>query len=173
MTFRVLKNLVAPFAATSLLVLAAAPATLAGPADITLLQSYVGNYLGTGTMSGNPPQKITCRISLQPGNEGKVTYIGRCSTAGANLSMTGVFAFVGNHFEAAMSSTGGMTGTAIGERRGNAIAFTSRSHENSTGHDRTVSSTMTLAGGTIRVDFSIFDSKTHKTASGSIPFSKV
>ena len=172
MNSSVIRNLVAPLALASLLALAATPAAHAAPADVAVLQSYVGNYVGVGTMSGNPPQKITCRLSLQPGTQGKVTYTGRCSTGGANISMTGVFAFVGNHFEAAMSSTGGQGGTAIGQRRGNGVSFTSKAHENSTGHDRTVTSTLTLANGTIRVDFSLLDGQTGKTTGGSIPFAK-
>jgi hypothetical protein len=172
MNVSVLTSLIAPLAIAPLLAFATAPAALAGPADVALLQSYVGNYVGSGTMSGNPPQKITCRLSLQPGTEGKVTYNGRCSTGGASMSMTGVFAFVGNHFEAAMSSTGGQTGTAVGQRRGNGVAFTSKAHENSTGHDRTVTSTLTLANGAIKVDFSLLDGQTGKTTSGSIPFAK-
>ena len=149
---------------------------MAGPAEVALLNSYIGSYQGSSVITGASakPETVKCRLTLAPGNGGnKVTYNGRCSVAGASFSLTGVFAFVGDHYEAAMSSTSGMSANVVGQKRGNGVVFSSKGHDNSEGGDRNITSTLALTGGTIKVDFSVLDNKTGKTTAGSIPFSKV
>ena len=147
----------------------------AAPADVALLASYVGNYQGSSviTGAGSKPETVKCRLTLAPGNGSKVTYNGRCSVAGASFSLTGVFAYVGNHYEAAMSSTSGISANVVGQKRAGGVVFTSKQRDTSEGGDRTISSTLALASGTIKVDFVVLDNKTGKTTAGSIPFSKV
>lgn len=133
----------------------------------------MGNYVGKSSIvdpRSNRPQPVSCRLVLAGGGD-KVTYTGRCSFGAGAMSMTGVFAVVGGKFQAAMTSSG-MSGTAVGVRRGNAISFTSKGHTTMGGAARTVSSTLTLTGGTIRVDFVATDDSTGKTTRGSIPFVK-
>jgi len=148
---------------------------VAGPADVAFLASYVGNYQGSSTISGASakPETVKCRLTLAPGNSGKITYNGRCSVTGATFSLTGVFAYVDNHYEAAMNSTTGISANVIGQKRGNGVTFSSKQHDNTEGGDRTITSTLALVSGSIKVDFSILDNKTGKTTGGSIPFSKV
>jgi hypothetical protein len=146
---------------------------LAASSDVTLLQSYVGNYVGRSTVvdpRSNRPQPVTCRLVLAGGGD-KVTYTGRCSFGAGSMSMTGVFAVVGGKFQAAMTSSG-MSGTATGVRHGNSISFTSKGHTTMGGVPRSVSSTLTLTGGSIKIDFVTTDDKTGKTTRGSIPFVK-
>jgi hypothetical protein len=159
--------------AAAALAFASLPAA-AGPADIAMLQSYIGSYAGSSVISGGAkPQNVKCRLDLAGGNSrDKVTYNGRCSVEGATFSLTGVFAFVGNHYEAAMTSTSGISANVVGQKKSGGVVFSSKQHDTSQGGDRTVSSTLALSGGTIRVDFSILDNKTGKTTTGSIPFSK-
>ncbi|MDR3470576.1 MAG: hypothetical protein P4M09_02620 [Devosia sp.] len=146
----------------------------AGPADVAMLQSYVGSYAGSSVITGgSKPQSVKCRLELANGNSGKITYNGRCSLESTTFSMTGVFAFVGNHYEAAMTSTSGISANVIGQKRGNGVVFSSKQRDTSEGGDRTISSTLALASGMIRVDFSVHDNKTGDTMTGSIPFSKV
>jgi hypothetical protein len=52
------------------------------------------------------------------------------------------------------------------------VVFSSKQRSTANGHDRTISSSFALAGGTIQIDFSMLDNKTGKTISGSIPFAK-
>jgi hypothetical protein len=157
-----------------------ANAASAAPADVALLQSYAGNYTGMGTLSGatgstlgsSMPQAVRCRLSLQPAAGGKVNYTGRCSLSGASFSMSGIFAFTGGHFVAAMSSSSGETASVIGQKRNGGVVFTSKQQDVTGGRSRTVSSSLTLARGTLQVDFTAVDDKTGAVTSGSIPFTK-
>ena len=147
--------------------------TLAAGSDAAMLQSYVGSYTGTGSISSSPPQTVRCRFSLQSAGASKVNYTGRCSAAGTSFSMTGVFTAAKGRIEAAMSSSTGMTATVVGLKRGGGVVFSSKQQDKSDGHDRTITSSLALMGGTVNVDFSVLDNKTGKTATGTIPFSKV
>ena len=146
---------------------------LAGPADVALLKSYVGNYAGKGVMTGTSAQPVSCRLMLRPGEGDKVNYSGRCEVAGASFSLSGIMAYVAakNHFEAAMTSSGG-SGVAIGQKRDGGVVFTSKQVMTTQGHTGTVTSTLALAGGTLRVDFSMLEDKTGTTTTGTIPFTK-
>ena len=148
-------------------------ATLAAGSDAAMLQSYLGSYTGSGSISSSPPQTVRCRLNLQSAGPSKVNYTGRCSAGGASFSMTGVFSAIKGHIEAAMSSSTGMTATVVGVKRGGGVVFTSKQQDVSEGHDRTITSSFALTGGTLSVDFSVLDNKTGKTSAGTIPFSKV
>jgi hypothetical protein len=166
-----------PFAAALVLAAAIAPATAAS-SDAALLQGYAGNYTGQGKLAASPPQTVRCRLSLHPAGSARLNYTGRCSSGGAGFSMNGVISASNGRFTAAMSGTGGsgigdISGTVAGKRQGGGVVFSSRQHDTSRGHDRDISSTLALTGGTIRIDFNVRDNETGKTYAGSIPFTKV
>lgn len=146
----------------------------AAPADVALLNSYVGNYSGSGSLSGPHPDRIKCRMVLQTGNANKVNYTGRCSVASATFSLVGTMAFIDskNQFEAAMSSSAGVSGVAIGHRQSGGVIFSLKQHDTSDGNDRTISSSLALSGGTLKVDFTLVDTKTGDVTSGVIPFAR-
>ncbi len=56
----------------------ASPA-VAGPADVELLKSYIGEWRGRGTLVGAATETVVCRLSLSQGNQDKVNYNGRCT----------------------------------------------------------------------------------------------
>jgi len=158
--------------ASALLLLAAGPAIAASEA--AMLQSYVGNYTGGGVLAGGTtPQTVKCRLNIQSTGPAVLDYTGRCTSGGAGFSMTGIISFAGGKFTAAMSSsTLGITATVAGQKRGDGVVFASKQNVTMQGTARAVTSTMALAGGTIRIDFSATDAKTGKTTSGSIPFTR-
>ncbi len=172
MTLRSLQASLPVLGMLALSALGAVPA-LAGPADVALLQSYVGNCVGKGVLTGTTAQPVTCRMSLRPGQGDKINYTGRCEVADASFSLSGVMAYIAaqNHYEAAMTSSGG-SGVAIGQKRDGGVVFSSKQQMTTQGHSGTVTSTLALAGGTLRVDFSMLEDKTGKTTSGTIPFTK-
>ena len=145
---------------------------IAGPADAEMLRSYVGSYIGKGVTSGSAsqPEAVRCRLILQPAGSDKVNYSGRCSISGANVAMAGIFAVVGDHVEADMSSNAGASATVVGQRRNGGIVFSSKAKNLSEGRDQTITSSLTLAKGTIQVEFSVLDNKTRKLTTGAVPF---
>ena len=153
--------------------LALSTGALAASSDAALLNAYVGGYTGTGTMTGQNAGKVRCRLLFQPASATSVNYTGRCSTGGADISMTGVITAANGRIRAAMSGSGGLSSTVNGVRRSGGIVFSSKQRVTVEGHDRTVSSTMTLANGSIQVEFSALDNKTGKETTGSIPFTKM
>jgi len=177
MTIRPLSRL-AILASIAFLPLAgvAAPASAAA-SDAAMLRSYVGSYSGSGTVSGTSSmaQRVRCRLTMQSPAAGRLSYAGRCSAGGVSFSMTGVIEAKGGRLTAAMSGSGGGisgSGTVTGARRGNGVAFSSKTRETKDGHDRSINSSFALAGGGINLEFSMLDNKTGKTTTGSIAFSK-
>lgn len=170
---RYLPSRALPLAFAILCLPLAAPALAAS--DAAMLQSYAGNYTGSGVLSGGTtPQTVNCRLNIQVVGPGKLDYTGRCTTGGAGFSMTGIISVAGGKFSAAMSSpTMGVAATVAGQKQGDGVVFaTKQQNVTMQGTTRAVSSTMALTGGTIRIDFSAADAKTGKTTSGSIPFTK-
>jgi hypothetical protein len=153
--------------------LALSTGAVAASSDAALLQAYVGSYTGTGIMTGQNSGTVRCRLLFRPASATSVNYTGRCSTGGADLSMTGVITAASGRIRAAMSGSGGLSSTVNGVRRVGGIVFASKQRVNIEGRDRTVSSTMTLGNGTIQVDFAALDNKTGKQTTGSIPFTKL
>jgi hypothetical protein len=170
MSIRNLLRLLLPFTVALVVDL---PISARAASDAAMLQSYAGNYLGTGALSGANTGKVRCRISFQPATAGSVNYIGRCSADGADMALTGVLTSRNGHIEAAMSGSGGLSAVVTGVRRGDGVVFKSKQHVVDNRTDRTITSTMALTGGTIEVDFSMLDNKTGKATTGAIPFVKL
>ena len=104
-------------AIAGVLVAAGAAPAFAGPAEMALLESYAGSWNGKGTLTGAQQETVVCKMSLSKGNGTKLNYTGRCSLAGAQLSVTGTIAYVDakKRYEAVMNSgIGGFRGAQTG-----------------------------------------------------------
>ncbi|GHA11131.1 hypothetical protein GCM10007989_01800 [Devosia pacifica] len=146
----------------------------AGPQDVALLKSYVGEWRGRGTIVGDQQETVVCQLSLREGNEDKVNYSGRCAIAGSTLSINGTLAFVDalQRYEAAMTSNVAFSGIAVGQKRGNGVTFNLREREQSEGQPVTITSQIVLNNGAINVDFQVVYEESGDTLRASVPFSK-
>lgn len=147
----------------------------AAPSDAAMLRGYVGAYAGSGTIASDPPQTVRCRLVMTPGKGASLDYTGRCAAGGVGFNITGIITAAAGRISATMSGTGdgfAGSGTVVGVRRGDGVVFNSKTHDTSQGHDRTITSSFSLAGGSIGIQFSVLDNKTGKTMAGAIPFTK-
>ncbi len=164
-------------AAAGVLLAATALPAFAGPAEMALLEAYAGTWNGKGTLTGAQQEAVTCKMSLSKGNGTKLNYTGRCSLAGAQLSVTGTIAYVeaSKRYEAVMNSgVGGFRGVAIGQKRGDNIVFDLRQRaEDDSGNDVSIASTVTLKGGkSMDVVFHATFNETGDTIDAKVPFEK-
>lgn len=153
--------------------MAAQPA-LAGPAEVALLKSYLGEWRGRGTLTGANSETVVCRLELREGNQDKVNYSGRCTLAGSNLSVNGTLAYIDalRRFEAAMTSNTAFSGIAVGQRRGDGVVFNLREREQADDRDVTITSQIALASGGITVEFNVVFEDSGETLRATVPFSK-
>ena len=153
---------------------AAAPA-LAAPADVALLQSYIGEWRGRGVLIGANTETVVCRMSLTSGNQQKVNYNGRCILAGTQLSVAGTMAYVeaSRRFEAAMTSNATFTGIAVGQKRGNGLIFNLRERDkDEDGKDLNISAQISLNGDAINVVFEVVYVESGDSLRAEVPFSR-
>lgn len=153
----------------------AAPAK-AGPAELALLTSYVGNWQGAGQLVGGAePERFKCRLNISKGNQDKINYAGRCSLVNMNLSVSGTIAYddAGRRYQAAMSSNAGFTGTATGRQQGDVISFVlSEKQIDRGGNDVRIGSRINLVGSRITIDFEVEFNNSGQVLTASVPFSK-
>ncbi|WP_240233382.1 hypothetical protein [Devosia lacusdianchii] len=153
---------------------ASAPA-FAAPADVALLQSYLGDWRGRGVLIGANTETVVCRLALTQGNQDKVNYNGRCTLAGTQLSVAGTMAYVeaNKRFEAAMSSNATFTGIAVGQKRGGGLVFNLRERdEDEEGKDINISAQITLSNEAINVVFEVVYVDSGDSLRAEVPFSK-
>ncbi len=127
--------------------------------DLEIIQSYVGNWRGRGTMQNGdrPEETVVCRLEINPGNTiEKVVYHGRCSLAGATLNVAGTLAYIidKNRFEAVMSTNTSFKGVAIGHRSGNDVRYNLRSADEE-GRASNVNADFNLQNSVIALRFEI------------------
>lgn len=154
--------------------MAAAPA-FAAKADVELLQSYIGEWRGRGTLVGAESESVVCRLALTNGNADKVNYSGRCALAGTTLSVNGTLAYndAGKQYEAAMTSNVTFSGVAIGKKQGDGIVFNLKEREtDEEGNDMTITAAITLKSDKINVDFSVLFNASGDMLKASVPFTK-
>jgi hypothetical protein len=148
----------------------------AAPAELALLESYVGNWQGEGALvGGDQPEPFRCRLAIAKGNAGKVNYTGRCALVNATLSISGTIAYnvEAKRYEAAMSSNAGFTGLAIGQQRQGQISFDLKEQQKDrAGSDVRIGSRILLAGGDITVDFEVEFNNSGEVLTASVPFSQ-
>ena len=106
---------------------AVAAMALSGPAfAVELLDSYIGDWKGSGALvGGQNPEPFRCRLGISKGNLNKINYAGRCSLVDMTLSVSGTIAYddKAQRYQAAMSSNAGFTGVAVGRIKGDTISF--------------------------------------------------
>jgi len=154
---------------------AAAVPALAAPADIALLQSYIGEWRGRGVLIGATQESVVCRLSLSQGNQDKINYNGRCTLAGTTLSVAGTMAYVdaNKRFEAVMSSNATFNGIAVGQKRGQSLIFNLREREkDEEGKDLNISSQITLSKEAIQVVFEVVYVESGDSLRAEVPFSR-
>lgn len=149
---------------------------LAGPAEISALDKYLGTWNGKGQVSGAQTEPVTCKMALSSGNGGKLNYTGRCSLGGAQLSVTGTIAYSDQNkrYEAVMNSgIGGFRGVAVGQKQGDKIVFDlhQRADDNE-GNDITIAAKVVLAGTAMSVDFHAVFNDTGDKIDANVPFTK-
>ena len=147
----------------------------AGPADVALLQSYIGNWRGRGVLVGANSETVVCRLALTSGNQDKVNYNGRCTLAGTQLSVAGTMAYVeaNKRFEAAMSSNATFTGVAVGQKRGSGLVFNLRERDqDEEGKDLTISAQISLSNDAISVVFEVVYIESGDSLRAEVPFTK-
>lgn len=152
------------FFAAALLAASAAPA-FAAPADVALLQTYAGSWRGTGQMTGRDTGEVRCRLTMTPSGD-DLSFTGRCTLAGTgSRRFSGIIAYntKTGRFESRSDST-----TVVGRKSGNGIVFSVQD----TTLDGDITSTMSLKGGAIGVDFKIVDSKSGKVTASAISFTR-
>jgi len=163
-----------------LAILVASACALPGPAiaatdETALLQSYIGGWKGRGTtQSGGNTETVVCKLDITSAAQAKVNYNGRCSLAGANLSIAGTMAYIDarKRFEAVMSSNTPFSGVAIGTRRGQAIDFKLKNRDPESGADYTVDAGIALKSGNIEIEFSVTETASGRKIVATVPFQK-
>lgn len=155
----------------------AAPA-FAARADVELIQSYIGSWQGgsqlQGEFRGKPAGKVSCQMSLSPGNGDKVNFSGKCALAGTSMTVKGTIVYndAGKRYEAAMTSNVSFSGLAIGKRQGNGILFSFKEkNKDEDGMGMAVNASITLNPDKINVNFDVtFDNG--EALSASVPFTR-
>lgn len=153
---------------------AALPAS-AGPAEVALLKSYIGDWRGRGTLIGATTESVVCRLSLTQGNQDKVNYNGRCTLAGTNLSVAGTLAYIeaSRRYEAAMTSNATFSGIAVGQKRGSGLVFNLRDRTpDDAGKDMNISAQISLNNEAIGVSFEIVYVESGDSLRAEVPFSR-
>lgn len=173
----------APLRSIATLVLAAllalpASAAMAGQAQMDLLASYVGNWRGTGKLTGgDQPETFTCRMIIAKGNKEKINYSGRCALTfiPLNLGVSGTIAYndAQDRYEGAMTSNTAYSGLAIGRQRGQTITFDFQTRErDDKGQDLTVGSKISLDSGQITVNFDVEFNDSGEKMFATVPFER-
>lgn len=151
-----------------------APA-FAGPAEVALLKSYIGEWRGRGTMVGASTESVVCRLTLSQGNQDKVNYNGRCTLAGTNLSVAGTLAYVeaSRRYEAAMTSNATFSGIAVGQKRGGGLVFNLKERTpDEEGKDMNISAAIALSDEDINVSFEIVYVESGDSLTAQVPFTR-
>ncbi|MHA6299323.1 hypothetical protein [Devosia sp. CAU 1758] len=154
--------------------LGAAPVA-AAPADVALLKSYIGDWVGNGVLIGADTETVRCRLSLTQGNQDKVNYNGRCAFAGSPpLSVSGTMAHVeaSKRFEAVMEFNS-FSGVAVGQKRGSGLVFNLRERDqDEEGKELSISAQIQLNQGAIQVQFELVYIESGDSLRAEIPFAR-
>ena len=125
---------------------------------------------------GTKPEAFSCRLRIVKGNQAKINYTGRCTSAGNNVSLSGTISYddASHSYKAAMSSSAGYQGTAAGRVRGDAITFDLAGRQSDrSGNVADVQTRITLAGSkSIVLDYRVKLSDSPKVLTASVPFRK-
>ncbi|WP_152658757.1 hypothetical protein [Devosia chinhatensis] len=148
---------------------------LAAPADIALIQSYIGEWRGRGVLIGATQESVVCRLTASQGNQDKVNYNARCTLAGNTLSVAGTMAYVeaSKRFEAVMSSNVTFSGVAVGQKRGQSLIFNLRERDkDEQGKDLNISAQIVLSGDNINVVFEVVYVESGDSLRAEVPLTR-
>jgi hypothetical protein len=174
MTFRPLARAIAIAGLSIACAVPAAPA-FAGPAEIAMLESYVGSWQGRGQVTGARSETVVCRLTITPANGEKVNYNGRCAAAGTTISVKGTMAYndQASRFEAAMTSSVGYSGAARGKKQGDGVIFDLQdAAKDEQGNNMQVSASITLTTAEINVNFNVVFLDSGDQFRAAVPFTK-
>lgn len=148
----------------------------AGPEEVGLLSSYVGDWRGESTLEGGEnPEPFRCRLSVSPGNQSKINYAGRCTLVNMNLSVSGTIAYsdTNGRYEAVMTSNAGFSGLAVGMPDGDRIGFDLKDRQKDRGgNDVAIGTKMFLADNSIVVEFEVEFNDSGDIMTASVPFQR-
>lgn len=148
----------------------------AGEREMSLLESYVGEWDGAAKLlGGDEPEDFTCRMTITEARTPKIYYVGRCTLVGLNLTVSGAIGFNDKtrRYEGVMSSNTAFSGIALGRIRGSSIVFDFEERQPGEQDDEVaIDAQITLKGETVTVDFSIAFSDSGETLTTSVPFGR-
>lgn len=165
-------------AVAALFLLSGAPAiapAYAAQADLDLLKSYVGKWKGRGvTNAAGGDETVVCRMDITEAEQTKINYNGRCTLAGANISLRGTVGYIDakKRFEAVMSSNTPFQGVAVGKRSGKGIKFDLKERNPDTGAEYEINADMALQTDKIHVSFTLVELATKRKIIANVPFKK-
>lgn len=165
----------APLAGLCLAAAMAPVPAFSGEAEVALLKTYAGSWKGRGVLVGGESETVVCRMSLDPGNQGKMNYSGRCAMAGTQVSVKGTIAYIDakRRYEAAMSTNVGFSGLAIGQKSGNGLVFDLKDRaEDEAGNDMAITAAIQLVPDKINVQFNVVFVSSGDSIKATIPFTK-
>jgi hypothetical protein len=148
----------------------------AGDAELGLLQSYIGSWVGQSVLTGgDEPEPFACRLKVTQGRQQKINYAGRCSLVNMNLSVTGTIYYNDKEarYEATMRSNVGFSAGAVGLKKGKNIVFTLKeSKADRGGGMMNVDSVLELTGTQIAVDFNVEFNRSGQVLTAKVPFDR-
>lgn len=149
----------------------------AGPAELALLSSYIGEWSGKSQLLGGAePEPFDCRLTINKGNQTKVNYAGRCTLASMNLSVTGTIAYDDKTrtYQAIMGSNAGYKGVAVGRVKGDTIVFDLEQKESDrAGNAVRLGARITLIGSnSITVDYEVEFNESGQVLTADVPFKR-
>ena len=150
------------------LTLSASLPAMAGPKEQALLKSYAGTWRGSGQVTGPMAGAVDCQLKFTAGGNGKLTYMGACEFDKGKTDFRGTLIFNegSKRYETAGSGQG-VAVSGVGKVSGGNVTFSVSNLETSYG---VASSTMVLAGSSIKLSFKLVDKK--GTTASSISFRK-
>lgn len=172
---RIRRKITTMLAAIGVAAAVAAPVA-AGPAEMDLLSSYVGDWSGASMLvGGQAPEPFRCRLKVSKGNQAKINYSGRCTLVNMNLSIAGTIMFDdrSQRYQAAMSSNAGFAGQAVGRRNGEQIVFNLQEQQvDRGGNNIRIGSIIHLVADSIKVDFEVEFNNSGQVLTASVPFAR-
>ena len=148
----------------------------AGDAEVALLRSYIGNWVGNSVLTGGEkPEAFGCRLKVTQGRLIKINYAGRCSLVSMNLSVSGTIYFndKADRYEATMRSNVGFSAAAVGVQKGKTVVFVLKeSQADRGGGMMNVDSVLELTGAHIAVDFNVEFNRSGQVLTAQVPFER-
>lgn len=172
-----MKHLLQLLALGAMLGLAANTPAAAGPGEVALLSSYIGEWSGSSELvGGKQPEPFACRLTINKGNQAKINYAGRCTLVSMNLSVTGTIAFddATQTYQAVMGSNAGYKGLAIGRVKGETITFDLAQQESDrAGNAVRLGAKIVLNGAnSIVVDYEVEFNESGQVLTAKVPFER-